>query len=1054
MDRLFILLEGSSPVTRKAAAKQIGEIQKLHPHELHNLLNRLIVYIHSNNWETRVAASQAVQAILENVPQWSPKGAVIKRELSSEDGTFDVAQTETRLSFEKFNLDVVLENGARLMGSEGSEFDIVEENDNLNNREMLIKQRALLNDKLGFSAAKNLGINLDEMVTLEDMITSRQPEENTNDSLISVQDIINNQSTSSQVSAAATSMSCREINRAKRKARQNQLNSVSSSPSLSRSNSVNLIEEPERKKIKAECNGKVFVSTESVPDGTGSWMMDAVEWPLEPFCTKLYLDLFSPRWEVRHGSATSLRELLKSHIDGGGRSTTQTSLEMEESHAEWLEDGALRILCVLALDRFGDFVSDQVVAPVRETCAQVLGTILKQMPIELVHKTVEILQKFIKQKDWEVRHGGILGIKYMVVVREDLIQTFLPLIIKDILNGLLDKADDVSAVSALALIPIATQLPKLLSPKQVSYILSLVWDLLVEHQDELSSACNSFMGLLAAILSLPNSSQWIEMESMSLLIPRLWPFLSHSTSSVRRSTLQTLKKLTDNTSITKVEGNPFSPAQSQEISIGLNGNTKMYINYGVRNWPAPLLQEALRQIYQRVLVEHVEDIQSSVEEVWHNLVVNADLSTLLHAACPYVSCWLCLAMQPSRLAFDQNLVVHAKPTNPKRARGFDLNDSGNLPLQKLFLGGTESIPQDVRERNVVRARFKASRMIGLLSKYLVLPAPGVLYTESTESPIDCYTKVLLGYLQSRSSLQRHIASMVITFWAQKDPSIAAPQQLQECLRLSLNTHLYYDEISVIITRLLQESRDFLATLKQYKVMLPEFETCTMLSMEQIRILSTTATEDLKVRFNLKTKIAVMLEERRKSLNQSYIITSNEQNHLNISTQSSLAAAVVRLHCLPEKLNPVVKPLMESIKREECVILQKLSADSLTFLMSQIVSRQPSPNAKIVTNLCALLKTDEDFTPKIVFPDKELQHYQQNNDDKSNPYYGVITLENQQKTRDFSNGACSSGTQTIVTRGPGRPSALDIAIDVAVDIDDPVSFKIVFYELDSNCLFSF
>jgi TATA-binding protein-associated factor len=25
------------------------------------------------------------------------------------------------------------------------------------------------------------------------------------------------------------------------------------------------------------------------------------------------------------------------------------------------------------LDRFGDFVSDQVVAPVRETCAQALG---------------------------------------------------------------------------------------------------------------------------------------------------------------------------------------------------------------------------------------------------------------------------------------------------------------------------------------------------------------------------------------------------------------------------------------------------------------------------------------------------------------------------------------------------------------------------------------------------------------------------------------------------------------------------------------------------------
>lgn len=49
------------------------------------------------------------------------------------------------------------------------------------------------------------------------------------------------------------------------------------------------------------------------------------------------------------------------------------ALQMEESHQAWLEDLAVRLVCVLALDRFGDFVSDQVVAPVRETCAQTLG---------------------------------------------------------------------------------------------------------------------------------------------------------------------------------------------------------------------------------------------------------------------------------------------------------------------------------------------------------------------------------------------------------------------------------------------------------------------------------------------------------------------------------------------------------------------------------------------------------------------------------------------------------------------------------------------------------
>lgn len=76
---MFVLLEtGSSAVTRSAAARQLGEVQKLHPHELNTLLTRLASYLRSNSWETRVAASEAVRAIVQNVPQWNPKGTDIK----------------------------------------------------------------------------------------------------------------------------------------------------------------------------------------------------------------------------------------------------------------------------------------------------------------------------------------------------------------------------------------------------------------------------------------------------------------------------------------------------------------------------------------------------------------------------------------------------------------------------------------------------------------------------------------------------------------------------------------------------------------------------------------------------------------------------------------------------------------------------------------------------------------------------------------------------------------------------------------------------------------
>lgn len=88
-------------------------------------------------------------------------------------------------------------------------------------------------------------------------------------------------------------------------------------------------------------------------------------------------------------------------------------------------------------------------------------------------------------------------------------------------------------------------------------------------------------------------------------------------------------------------------------------------------------------------------------------------------------------------------------------------------------------------------------------------------------------------------------------------------------------------------------------------------------------------------------------------------------YVTFSTQAILAGATVNMECLPEKLNPVVKPLMESIKREECQIIQQLSAQYLVKLLDLVRSRNPNPNNKIITNLCMLLKSDSDFTPKIV-----------------------------------------------------------------------------------------
>ncbi|KAH8359116.1 hypothetical protein KR093_004461, partial [Drosophila rubida] len=1107
LDRLFILLEsGSTAATRHAAAKQIGEVQKLYPHELHTLLNRLVGYLHSTSWETRIAAAQSVEAILKQVPPWQPdlqqSGSItLKKERQASDATEeDSCQSNASssttntpcsdrlLSFDEFDLQQILQKGARLIGSEGNEFDLQEEQpasgggaEEQSVAARLIRQRALLNDKLGLTAAAKLGVNLTDMITDEDVALTRSGASyNVNAEKLPVEHILNikpangggaTASVNAGAGAAATGqkLSCREMNRAKRKARQgsstggasaagvsvtptcsrrnsmagiaagSNSNSSASSCTNSNSNGASAGDEPEKKKLKPNDTHEIFYSLNAaVPDATGTWV-DAVSWPLENFCARLFIDLFHAKWEVRHGAATALRELINQHGTGAGKCGYQSAEQMHEAHSRWLEDAALRLLCVLCLDRFGDFVSDQVVAPVRETCAQVLGTLVKAIDESKVHRIVDILLQLIRHKnEWEVRHGGLLGLKYVFVVREELLPIYLPKSIADILPGLLDVVDDVGAVAAATLIPVAKWLPKLLNAAQVSSIVKMLWDLLLD-QDELTSACNSFMGLLAAILCLPMAASWIQMEPIGTLVPRLFPFLSHSTSSVRRSTLKTLLTLTSCDDKREKLELPAAGANGKQEAVRLN--------FGVVDWNWQLLQQALRHIYQRMLVEPQADIQALAHQVWSNIIQYADLGALLHAACPHVSSWICLAMQPPRLAFDPAVLIRAiaggdaAASTAARRRtprmGDDLGGAAlahSNAMHKLYLGGSEATSLEVREANFMRARITASRAMGALSHYLVQPAPGVLYTPQMESPTDCYTKVLLGHLNARSAVQRIVCGLIIAFWALDDePVRPGPPNLQEKLHQCMAETFYYDELAMSLTRLLQEALDFIATLKQNKIPINDFNNAKVLTLEQIDAVATTLSDNLRSHA-LKPKVLDMLLERRRSLQASYQQTTGEQFAYHVSAQAAMAGAICALHCLPDKLNPVVKPLMESIKREQCVPLQQLSADFLVHLMDQVCDRNPSPNNKILNNLCTLLRSDAEHTPKLNMPLQTLLETRPRETMTATgcEYYGILTLTHQQLAQS-SGAGCSSGSShkrtgattpstTTAPRGPGRPPA--------------------------------
>ena len=50
--------------------------------------------------------------------------------------------------------------------------------------------------------------------------------------------------------------------------------------------------------------------------------------------------------------------------------TPEMARAARESNAAWIEDCLVLLLCVLALDRFGDYGSDQVTAPVSDMCSR------------------------------------------------------------------------------------------------------------------------------------------------------------------------------------------------------------------------------------------------------------------------------------------------------------------------------------------------------------------------------------------------------------------------------------------------------------------------------------------------------------------------------------------------------------------------------------------------------------------------------------------------------------------------------------------------------------
>lgn len=438
-------------------------------------------------------------------------------------------------------------------------------------------------------------------------------------------------------------------------------------------------------------------------------------WPFEGLVEILTLDLSDPKWETRHGAAIGLREVFRLHGAGAGRLMGMDKTENDKRNIEYLEDISLRCICVFLLDRFGDYVSDQVVAPIRESVAQLLGAALVHMRSETVVQVFRLLKRLVLQSDfndcgpiWEVCHGGMLGIKYLVAVREDIFLSnseVLDGVIECVLHGLANHDDDVRAVAAATLVPVAEQFISL-RPSAVENLIDTLWSSLEDLRDDLSASTGSVMDLLSKLFSFPGVLDMItesathdEEKSFGVLIPRLFPFLRHTIRTVRMAVLRALRT--------------FLGIKQQKGTAWISAR-------------------AMRLIFQNVLFEQVEDIRELSLSVWTDLISSippSEIQSMYGQSLHPTSSLMFTPVGTSRanISMDSNLIIRPSgqtwtpftktdKQSSKKSKKKEQDDwatSQNKPHNldgPVIRGDIDLVGEDV----LLRSRVSAAKALGRL----------------------------------------------------------------------------------------------------------------------------------------------------------------------------------------------------------------------------------------------------------------------------------------------------------------------------------------------------
>ncbi|KAK9320427.1 hypothetical protein V1517DRAFT_348194 [Lipomyces orientalis] len=937
-------------------------------------------------------------------------------------------EDEGLLNFATLDIGTVLKNGMKLLGSGGREYDFSLAD--LDPAERLALQKRNVTARLGLG-----GEYMEDIVTAQDFAPQTPgaktpgvpptPGQVQYSQSYGVQPLKtpdaqspadDNSGLSSRVRAMAKRKARADAKNQSNRVRSVDLSSSTASRKLASVEALTPADKPTQAQdyfsVTPQAQPDRVVVEHKAPPNPSSAIQSAAAgqvWPFEGLAELLMVDLFDEAWETRHGAASGLREIIRVHGAGAGRIVGKPQKVNDRLNKTWLEDLACRICCVFALDRFGDFVSDQVVAPIRESVAQTLGALLLHLPKDTVLSTYKVLYDLVMQNNfdisfpiWEACHGGMLGLRYLVAVRKDLLFDddseggLLDGVVECVMHGLDEQDDDVRAVSAATLVPIASEFV-VLRPRSVDKLIEVVWDCLANLKDDLSASTGSVMDLLAKLCSFPQVLEQMKVNAMTdssmsfaMLVPRLYPFLRHSISSVRRAVLRAL--LT------------FLNIEGEGASEWVDG-------------------KALRLVFQNLLVEQNEGVLNLSLEVFKALsdnLSNQGETKFAEAFSSHVSPLLTLLMTPigvNRNSFPMDTSLFLRPSGATFAALNPATTTATAIVHNGLSNGASDGPPPKRRRRsekkeeplVTTHNIDSPVLLGdveligmeamIRMKIAGAKATGYAMGLWPDSNIMTFQNVLESYLGSASmpvsptapySTSRLIAAMILEEYGSH---VKGPSDLKSYFGPILSDILNAVTADIIY----QDVAPYLKVVRtQAQALLNVFVDVGRVSPHKLPRLAVVVQGEPDAgpdAFGLADAERILgsdIERLRKSMQASYRFAvadplKHAQDSLRIAiddakeaielrqirTAAAVAGAYVSLlSSLPKKLNPVIRNLMDCVKEEENFDLQRRSAASVALLV-QLCSDHGKIGAsdKIIKNLCAFLCVDTAEVPEFHLHEK-------------------------------------------------------------------------------------